>query len=192
FRGENLRECVALAMRAGLLNRAAPAAQSKPAEPTIKILTTYAHPPVPFRGWDWVAYVEDHEDGAKGCGETEADAIRDLREQLGLEGDKPAEPSAGALPELPLGAIHNGRVHADRLEATGLECEAGPLTLCSDWVEFRRCFEHLADYALAAAQAPAVPAESAPFKLTERQVARAFGIKASDLEWRDISREMEA
>ncbi|EPD35919.1 hypothetical protein HMPREF9701_04952 [Delftia acidovorans CCUG 274B] len=49
--------------------------------------------------------------------------------------------------DFPAGAIHNGRVHAGRLEATGLECDAGSLQLCNDWVEFRRCFEHLAQWA---------------------------------------------
>lgn len=52
----------------------------------------------------------------------------------------------------PLGAILNGRVYADRIESTGLECEAGPFTMCNDWVEFRRCFEALADWAMTAAQ----------------------------------------
>lgn len=53
--------------------------------------------------------------------------------------------------DIPLGAIVNGRTHAERLEATGLECEAGKLSLCNDWVEFRRCFEHLADWVQARA-----------------------------------------
>ena len=45
------------------------------------------------------------------------------------------------------GAIVNGRVYADRLEHDyKFECEAGPLHLCNDWVEFRRCFEWLATH----------------------------------------------
>jgi hypothetical protein len=45
------------------------------------------------------------------------------------------------------GAIVNGRVYADRLEHDyKFECEAGPLHLCNDWVEFRRCFEWLAQH----------------------------------------------
>jgi hypothetical protein len=45
------------------------------------------------------------------------------------------------------GAIVNGRVYADRLEQEyKFECEAGPLHLCADWVEFRRCFEWLAEH----------------------------------------------
>jgi len=44
------------------------------------------------------------------------------------------------------GAIENGRVYADKLEADyNFECEAGPLRMCSDWVEFRRCFEWLCE-----------------------------------------------
>ena len=53
--------------------------------------------------------------------------------------------------DAPLGAIINGRTHMDRLEGYPFECEAGPLTLCTDWVELRRCFEHLADSCAAAA-----------------------------------------
>lgn len=61
----------------------------------------------------------------------------------------------------PMGAIVNGRVYADRLEATGCECEGGPLTLCNDWVEFRRCFEHLAQWVQVAKPPAAVAAEDA-------------------------------
>jgi hypothetical protein len=51
------------------------------------------------------------------------------------------------------GAIVNGRVYADRLEHDyKFECEAGPLHLCNDWVEFRRCFEWLAEHATQPAQ----------------------------------------
>jgi hypothetical protein len=48
--------------------------------------------------------------------------------------------------EIPAGAIHNGRVLADRLEQNyGFECESGSLAMCSEWQEFRACFEHLAN-----------------------------------------------
>lgn len=51
------------------------------------------------------------------------------------------------------GAIVNGRVYADRLEHDyKFECEAGPLHLCTDWVEFRRCFEWLAQHTSPPAQ----------------------------------------
>lgn len=46
----------------------------------------------------------------------------------------------------PSGAIVNGRVLADRLEAYPFESQGGDLRLCSDWVEFRRCFEYLAEW----------------------------------------------
>lgn len=54
----------------------------------------------------------------------------------------------GAEVDFPMGAIENGRALADRLEMTGLECPAGELRMCSDWQEFRRCFEYLAEWAL--------------------------------------------
>ena len=54
------------------------------------------------------------------------------------------------------GAIVNGRVYADRLEHDyKFECEAGSLHLCTDWVEFRRCFEWLAQHTSLPAQQPA-------------------------------------
>ena len=66
--------------------------------------------------------------------------------------DSPDQPS----PATPLreqepigceGAVVNGRVYADRLEHEyKFECEAGPLHLCTEWVEFRRCFEWLAQH----------------------------------------------
>jgi len=63
----------------------------------------------------------------------------------------------------PTGAIINGRTYADNLEQTGLECIAGPLTLCNDWVEFRRCFEHLANWAIGSqvGTSTVIPAPSA-------------------------------
>ncbi|MFY2995911.1 hypothetical protein [Achromobacter xylosoxidans] len=60
----------------------------------------------------------------------------------------PAAPGASTVadPSFPTGAIVNGRVLADRLEAYPFESQGGDLRLCSDWVEFRRCFEHLAEW----------------------------------------------
>lgn len=48
----------------------------------------------------------------------------------------------------PLGAIENGRAFADRLENYQFECEGGNLNMCSDWQEFRRCFEYLSEWAM--------------------------------------------
>lgn len=50
--------------------------------------------------------------------------------------------------EVPQGAIINGAAFADRLErAYQFECPAGPLVNCTDYVEFRRCFDYLAQWA---------------------------------------------
>ena len=57
-------------------------------------------------------------------------------------------PPKVAVLDIPLGAIENGRAFAERLEATGLDCEAGDLKMCSDWQEFRQCFEFLAEWAI--------------------------------------------
>ncbi|QKH34625.1 hypothetical protein FOC84_06530 [Achromobacter pestifer] len=63
--------------------------------------------------------------------------------------------SAPVADERPLGAIINGRTLAERLEAYPFESEGGNLRLCSDWVEFRRCFEYLAEWASAPVADPA-------------------------------------
>lgn len=52
-----------------------------------------------------------------------------------------------AIQDFPTGAIINGRAFAERLEAYPFDSEGGTLTLCTDWIEFRRCFEYLADWA---------------------------------------------
>lgn len=46
------------------------------------IVTTYVRPPVPTNQWDWMAYIEGDEEGPTGRGPTEAEALRDLCEQL--------------------------------------------------------------------------------------------------------------
>ena len=66
---------------------------------------------------------------------------------------KTAEQPAQQEPVGCEGAVVNGRVYADRLEHDyKFECEAGPLHLCTDWVEFRRCFEWLAQHTSPPAQ----------------------------------------
>ncbi|HGW3885965.1 TPA: DUF4752 domain-containing protein [Escherichia coli] len=59
-----------------------------------------------------------------------------------------AAESAGMKSDAPLGAIENGRAFADRLENYQFECEGGNLNMCSDWQEFRRCFEYLSEWAM--------------------------------------------
>jgi len=74
--------------------------------------------------------------------------------------DAPEHPSEPAPLDFPLGAIANGRTHAERLQTYGFECEGGNLELCTDWVEFVRCFEHLAEWAQA--QHPSEPVSGEP------------------------------
>jgi hypothetical protein len=47
-----------------------------------KIITSFIHPPIPFRGCDWQAHWDDEgeEAGNYGYGKTEADAINDLKQ----------------------------------------------------------------------------------------------------------------
>jgi len=74
--------------------------------------------------------------------------------------------AADAVPvEIPTGAIVNGAAFADRLERDyQFECQAGPLVNCSDYVEFRRCFDHLAQWA---SQLPALYTHPQPAALNE-------------------------
>jgi hypothetical protein len=71
---------------------------------------------------------------------------------------------------VPLGAIINGREHARRLvESYGFSDLADHrLELCTDWVEFLRCFEHLASYVQHATPAPAAQ------PMTDEQVAHGY------------------
>lgn len=49
------------------------------------IVTEYVRPPVPTTMYDWAAYVSGEEErGPTGRGTTEAEALRDLCEQLAV------------------------------------------------------------------------------------------------------------
>lgn len=69
-----------------------------------------------------------------------------------------------AASDIPLGAIENGRMYVERIEQEGFECEAGRIDMCSDWQELRRCFEHLAGWALSQTAAPVAQAFQARVK----------------------------
>ncbi|MCQ5824111.1 hypothetical protein MZC30_15910 [Escherichia coli] len=80
-----------------------------------------------------------------------AKLISDLATQLEVQlvrANALAAENAGLRPDIPLGAIENGRAFADRLENYQFECEGGNLNMCSDWQEFRRCFEYLSEWAM--------------------------------------------
>ena len=65
--------------------------------------------------------------------------------------------------EIPVGAIENGMAFAERLEMYGFECEGGNILNCSDWQEFRQCFNHLAEWAFT------LDVSAAPVAQTEQQ-----------------------
>lgn len=48
----------------------------------MNIATYFVNPPIPIRTSDWIAYIDGEEDGPKGWGKTEAEAIADLKQQL--------------------------------------------------------------------------------------------------------------
>lgn len=84
----------------------------------------------------------------------------------------PAAPGASTVedPSFPTGAIVNGRVLADRLEAYPFESQGGDLRLCSDWVEFRRCFEHLAEWVGSRAPAAGDALDAARWRFVRRKL----------------------
>jgi len=49
----------------------------------LKIVTEYVYPPIPVRQFDWSAVEDGYEPGRPiGYGYTEAEAVKDLRDQL--------------------------------------------------------------------------------------------------------------
>jgi len=88
--------------------------------------------------------------------------------------------------DAPLGAIINGRTHMDWLEGYPFECEAGPLTLCTDWVELRRCFEYLADWVQAlptAAPAPVAQGEPVAWRYQDSRGHYRYVSHKPDTNW---------
>ncbi len=81
-----------------------------------------------------------------------AKLISDLATQLEVQlvrANALAAENAGLKSDVPLGAIENGRAFADRLENYyQFECDGGKLNMCSDWQEFRRCFEYLSEWVM--------------------------------------------
>jgi len=48
----------------------------------MEIKTSYIHPPIPSREFDWCAYVDGHEEGPQGYGRTQEAAIAELMERI--------------------------------------------------------------------------------------------------------------
>ena len=62
--------------------RANPGAYLQARKQRQQIVTEYIRPPVPTTRWDWMAHIKGDEEGPTGYGPTEAEALRDLAEQL--------------------------------------------------------------------------------------------------------------
>lgn len=89
------------------------------------------------------ALYEDHQKAIESIKQADA-AVKLAHEKFSAL----AAENAGLKSEAPLGAIENGRAFADRLENYQFECEGGNLNMCSDWQEFRRCFEYLSEWVM--------------------------------------------
>ena len=89
------------------------------------------------------ALPEDHQKAIESIKQADA-AVKLAHEKFSAL----AAENAGLKSDTPLGAIENGRAFADRLENYQFECEGGNLNMCSDWQEFRRCFEYLSEWAM--------------------------------------------
>ena len=82
--------------------------------------------------------------------------------------------------EVPQGAIINGAAFADRLEHDyQFECPAGPLANCTDYVEFRRCFDFLAQWASSLPPLyAATPAQAVDLERFRPAVMTALGLSS--------------
>lgn len=89
------------------------------------------------------ALAEDHQKAIESIKQADA-AVKLAHEKFAAL----AAENAGLKSDAPLGAIENGRAFADRLENYQFECEGGNLNMCSDWQEFRRCFEYLSEWVM--------------------------------------------
>ncbi|HAW1205389.1 TPA: hypothetical protein JLL62_002982 [Escherichia coli] len=100
-----------------------------------------------------------------------------------------AAENAGLKSEAPLGAIENGRAFADRLENYHFECEGGNLNMCSDWQEFRRCFEYLSEWAMRSqTEHPATDAFLAEVRAqgVDAAIGAAKNLVAQEYEYKDF------
>jgi hypothetical protein len=67
----------------------------------VNIVTFYSPPPIPIRGFDWVATFEDYEGGEPiGYGETEEEARASLLEQAGDEYQREQIETARSLEQM--------------------------------------------------------------------------------------------
>ncbi|EJN3619575.1 hypothetical protein NPW74_000464 [Escherichia coli] len=90
------------------------------------------------------ALAEDHQRAIESIKQADA-AVKLAHEKFSAL----AAENAGLKSDVPLGAIENGRAFADRLENHyQFECDGGKLHMCSDWQEFRRCFEYLSEWVM--------------------------------------------
>lgn len=100
-----------------------------------------------FQKTDWVQG-DNRFDVIIPWGKHRADVLREYIDHVEAKCAALAAENTALKSDVPMGAIENGRVFADRLEAYPFECEAGNLNMCSDWQELRRCFEHLSEWAM--------------------------------------------
>lgn len=146
---ENAAGCITAAYAEGLLDALAESEDARLVDLVERrLLLSYLQVETPVTN-EILASMGDHvlleqlEDSRKFIG-TQSEIIANQEQRIS---EVTAE-NATRKSEVPLGAIENGRAFADRLEAYPFESQGGNLSMCSDWQELIRCFEHLADWAM--------------------------------------------
>lgn len=123
----------------------------------------------------------DH--GIVGGGEDTVELLREAAAAL----EAPVADAVPVAAEYPAGAVENGRAYAARLESSyQFECEAGPLSNCSDWHDLIRCFEHLAEWpanhlaAIAALQTQIASMKSSPATDAAPELPKPYDLQHDD------------
>ncbi|EFA7375260.1 hypothetical protein C4N81_003458 [Escherichia coli] len=130
------------------------------------------------------ALAEDHQKAIESIKQADA-AVKLAHEKFSAL----AAENAGMKSDIPLGAIENGIAFADRLENYQFECEGGNLNMCSDWQEFRRCFEYLSEWAMhSQTEHPATDAFLAEVRAqgVDAAIEAAKNLVAQEYEYKDF------
>jgi hypothetical protein len=86
------------------------------------IKTAFENPPIPIRCFDWSAWIDGREEWLVGRGETEAEAISDLQEQLEDEAwTEMLLAQTNALTDVYAAALQHSHTHGDAVDPETVE-----------------------------------------------------------------------